>query len=284
MSKGEVYVPFSQRSGLAPIPPQLKLGEVSDELRILIDYSLRREIQEDGVESWGGKLVGEWKRIATDFHVKLLRKSVTSFRSEAHYFTDSIGQIVSGGQLGMLFDFVEFIVRHPKCSETLRSELADAFVSARSAYRIVDLQIVAIGSGGQAEAFSQAVLDTNIVGASAARQHLISAGVALRDGNWANSVRESIHSVEAIARSIDPEAKTLGPALKSLERNGYLHGSLKSAFEKLYGYTNDEGGIRHALLEDQARVDETDALFMLGACASFVSYLVARVTARSGRD
>ena len=27
------YVPFSQRTGLEPIPPQLKLGEVSAELR-----------------------------------------------------------------------------------------------------------------------------------------------------------------------------------------------------------------------------------------------------------
>jgi hypothetical protein len=52
---------------------------------------------------------------------------------------------------------------------------------------------------------------------------------------------------------------------------------MKGAFQKLYGYTSDENGIRHASVFDpKAKVDETDALFMLGACASFVSYLLAR--------
>jgi hypothetical protein len=42
-------------------------------------------------------------------------------------------------------------------------------------------------------------------------------------------------------------------------------------------YTSDEEGVRHALVfGDEAQVDEADALFMLGACASFVSYLLAR--------
>jgi hypothetical protein len=43
----------------------------------------------------------------------------------------------------------------------------------------------------------------------------------------------------------------------------------------LYAYTSDEKGIRHALLDDStAKVDEADAMFMLGACAAFVSYLL----------
>jgi hypothetical protein len=53
---------------------------------------------------------------------------------------------------------------------------------------------------------------------------------------------------------------------------------LKKAFGALYGYTSDKKtGIRHAKVfgVDEA-VDETDALFMLGACASFVSYLISR--------
>jgi hypothetical protein len=49
---------------------------------------------------------------------------------------------------------------------------------------------------------------------------------------------------------------------------------MKKGFASLYAYTSDEGGIRHALLEDAAKVDETDALFMLGACAAFVSYIL----------
>ena len=50
---------------------------------------------------------------------------------------------------------------------------------------------------------------------------------------------------------------------------------MKLAFVKLYGFTSDEKGIRHPLLDlPAANVDETDALFMIGACAAFVSYLI----------
>jgi hypothetical protein len=50
---------------------------------------------------------------------------------------------------------------------------------------------------------------------------------------------------------------------------------MKEGFVKLYGFTSDQNGIRHPLLEKgEANVDETDALFMIGACAAFVSYLI----------
>jgi hypothetical protein len=64
-------------------------------------------------------------------------------------------------------------------------------------------------------------------------------------------------------------------ALAKLESKVKMHGALKSGFSSIYGFTSDEKGIRHALLEaDAPAVDETDALFMIGACAAFVSYLI----------
>ncbi|MDT4737073.1 hypothetical protein [Bradyrhizobium sp. WYCCWR 12699] len=74
--------------------------------------------------------------------------------------------------------------------------------------------------------------------------------------------------------TLDPSADILSKALKKLEHKISIHTAMKSGFSSLYGYTNDEGGIRHALLEDAAKVDEADALFMLGACAAFVSYVL----------
>ena len=178
-----------------------------------------------------------------------------------------------------MFDLVEFFVRHPKCSDELRSELASAFVATRAAYRIVDRQIVAIGTEEQAAAFERAVADAEANSAGAARKHLIAAGLALRNSDWAGSVRESIHAVEAMALRLAPGTTTLGPALAALEKQGHLHGGLKAAFGSLYGYSSDEEGVRHALVfRKEAEVDEADALFMLGVCASFVTYLLARST------
>lgn len=101
--------------------------------------------------------------------------------------------------------------------------------------------------------------------------------MALHEGKWAGSVRESIHAVESVACELAPGKNTLGAALDAIKIKD-LHGGLKEAFEKLYGYASNEKGVRHALVFGgaEAKVDETDALFMLGACASFVSYLLAR--------
>ena len=85
------------------------------------------------------------------------------------------------------------------------------------------------------------------------------------------------HAVEAAALRLAPETNTLGGALTELERNRGLNGGLKRAFGQLYGYTSDAEGIRHAMVfENKANVDEADALFMFGACASFVAYLLSR--------
>ena len=54
-----------------------------------------------------------------------------------------------------------------------------------------------------------------------------------------------------------------------------MHAALRQALEKLYGYTSDEKGVRHALL-DEATVDEADARFMMVACSAFVTYLICR--------
>jgi hypothetical protein len=74
----------------------------------------------------------------------------------------------------------------------------------------------------------------------------------------------------------------LNSALDRLESKAKIHNRLKHGFTNLYGYTNDENGIRHPLLDDgPANVDETDAIFMIGACAAFVSYLIGKARTAS---
>jgi AbiJ N-terminal domain 4 len=278
MTNDRTHIPFSQRSGLAETPPQLKIGEVSDELRRLFSYYMEIEIDKFsriGVDR--SYFEDKWKRVATDFYVFFLSKRHDEFNGGAYEFEKTINHGIKSLKIGPLFDMVEFFYRHPNCSTELKTNFQSAFVTARAAYRIIDGQIVAIGSDEQGAAFEKAILDTESKGVVAARTHLIASGSALRNGDWAGSVRESIHAVESMALQLAPDASTLGPALTALEKKGHLHGSLKAAFGSLYGYSSDEEGIRHALvLKGVAQVDETDALFMLGACASFVSYLLAR--------
>lgn len=49
---------------------------------------------------------------------------------------------------------------------------------------------------------------------------------------------------------------------------------LKSAFVKLYAYTNDEStGIRHALMDDSDTPGFDEAKFMVVSCCAFINYL-----------
>ena len=275
------YVPFSQRTGLEPLPPQLKLGEISAELRRLLYYYIRLEIERESYGTYNGIVFKDgWRRVANDLHVLFFKQPVDDFDHSAYETQKRLGTFVERAKIGRLFDFVEFLVRHGGCSRELKRELAEAFIIARAAYRVFDNSwVAAIGTEEQAAAIERAISDAEAGNEAAVRKQLIAAGVALRNSDWAGSVRESIHAVEAMALRLAPGTSTLGSALKVLEQHGHLHGGLKSAFSSLYGYTSDEGGVRHALVfGDEAQVDEADALFMLGACASFVSYLLARDT------
>ena len=112
-----------------------------------------------------------------------------------------------------------------------------------------------------------------------AASHLRQAVDHINAYQYADAITDSILAVESVARIIDSRASTtLGPALKSLEKAGLLsHPTLKQAFEKLYGYTSDEQGVRHALLDrGTADVGVDEAIFMFGACASFAAYLTQK--------
>lgn len=111
------------------------------------------------------------------------------------------------------------------------------------------------------------------------KEHLNSALKHLADKespNYRNSIKESISAIEALCRE-RTGSNTLGAAFKELEKSGIqLHPALKSSFEKLYVYTNDEkAGVRHALMDDTSDYAPTfhEAKFMLVACSALINYI-----------
>jgi len=94
--------------------------------------------------------------------------------------------------------------------------------------------------------------------------------------DYRNSIKESISAVESAAKIITnlPSA-TLGDAIKEIDKRHSLHLAFKEGISKLYGYTSDQGGIRHSLTE-AGNIDESDVRFMLVSCSAFANYLVSR--------
>ena len=117
-------------------------------------------------------------------------------------------------------------------------------------------------------------------GYASAEEHLRKSLGDFRDQDWSSSVHESIMAVEAVGRTIHPDASTLGKAANKLKQDGRMHTALCEAVIKLWGYANAIPGIRHAgkeiqeaVGEQQERVAMKEAALMLAVCAAFSNYI-----------
>ena len=106
------------------------------------------------------------------------------------------------------------------------------------------------------------------------------AGPDLTRGDWSGSIHESVNAVESAARVLAPETKGLGAALTELEKVRAVHEALKRGFGALYGFSSNEQGIRHPLVDaGAAKIDEADAMDMFGGCSASVTYLALKTKA-----
>ena len=278
---------FSQRLGYTQAPRQLKLNELPDDCRHAIRDLIFRHVrylpqslsQWRRASLWGRASVGaDWYTVFEHLHTKHFRLPLDEFPRVASELLLQCKQILLRSPFYAVFDLVEGILQHESCPEPFRKEMADLFSHSMLAYRILDdgvPTIVPAASAQEAESLERELKTLQKANLGGAASHLKKAGARIRASDWAGSVRESIHAVESVARQLDPgNSRTLGPALRALKQRGNLHRALESAFSKLYGYTSDKEGIRHALLKKgEAEVDQEEALFMLSACAAFCGYL-----------
>jgi len=175
-----------------------------------------------------------------------------------------------------LYNFLEFIADNYPYNDKESFIEACNFALERelSGYRFIDDQIAPITSSEEISEIEAALVTKN----DQVRTHLKRALELFSDRkqpDYRNSIKESISSVESIVQKILGQKGTLGKLVKKLETEIDLHPALGKAFESLYGYTSDEDGIRHAILES-AKVDFEDAKFFLVVCSAFVNFVTAK--------
>lgn len=183
-------------------------------------------------------------------------------------------------------DLVEFTIQYLRALDhrcDKRYYVSNAFIGRLNsefnrlnfAYRVVDGKIVEITSEEEIKAVETALAgpDTQI------RLHLCTAlelYAKRPDGDYRNSIKESISAVEAYCRERTGK-NTLGDAIKELKNRGVvLHPILNDSLTKLYAYTNQpDTGVRHSLMDDSDGYTPgaDEALFMLVACSAFINYL-----------
>jgi hypothetical protein len=177
-----------------------------------------------------------------------------------------------------VYNFPEFLFGLPGSGSFVR-RVSFFLEREKSAYRVVNGQLVPISDPIEISAVIDAASVGPFMGAQRHLQTAISLFSKKPEPDYRNSIKEAISAVEAVARVVTENPKaTLGEALRKIDERMAIHPALREAMNKLYGYTSDEGGIRHAMLE-QSNIDEAEAKFMIVTCSAFVNFCVQRSAA-----
>ncbi|SDK77926.1 hypothetical protein SAMN05661010_00053 [Modicisalibacter muralis] len=163
-------------------------------------------------------------------------------------------------------------------ADLAKNELNSMLEREGSVFRLVGSELAQITSEQEIDEIESALKATTPIGG--AHDHLSQALAHLTDRespDFRNSIKESISAVESICKvATNAEAGSLGGLLKRMEEEDVIHPAMKGAYSKLYGFTSDSGGIRHAMTEKE-EVTYKDARFMLIVCSAFINFVIETV-------
>lgn len=273
---------FSQRKGLKEIKTSIQVNDMDEDLRnglwsvlTLFLWNKMRNltwVRENNyihmifVELWLGYIKEPLDTMPQNWIE--LYKQIREYYFQAQWYE--------------VYDFIEFIASN-STDENIRSVILIAFNDVLekelSAYRFVEGHILETTSNVEIEGIESALEKTSPL--KPVNTHLSTSLSLLSDRknpDYRNSIKESISAVESICKLITNDNNaTLGQALKTIQKQGTvkIHNALSDSLKKLYGYTSDSDGIRHALLEE-SNLHFEDAKYMLVSCSSFINYLIEK--------
>jgi hypothetical protein len=292
---------FSQRVGITPIKSIIQIESIDDDLRNSLWNLITRHYLEllDYSKDHGWVSNSDYKFIARNIWQDFYKEPIDTMPQDVKEMISFARKNFYSYEWYEVYDFIEYLpninveslstpyetlprmVYKEKsysfvvlCNEILEKEV--------SGYRFIEKTIVPISDKLEIETIEKALSDSSEYSKlSGVRKHLETATNFLSDRkmpDYRNSIKESISAIESICQIISGDKKAeLGKTLKSLSTSINLHGSLKEGFTKIYGYTSDGDGIRHALLEESS-LDFEDAKYMLVACCGFVNYLIVKAS------
>src|SRR5271157_1397824 len=275
---------FSQRIGKKPIRSAIQIESMDDDLRNSL-WNVFREFAFGKIVSNENRILFPAPPIFWALWIDFLKKPLGTSGSTLGDAEGRLNQwFFREAQWYEIYDFMEFVSRNAlqqlgidaneirkRCNEILEREL--------SGYRFVGDYLAPITTETELKEIEEVLGVSEENQLNGVKEHVSAALAKLSDRkepDYRNSIKESISAVESISKVIsgDPKAD-LGKALKIIKTKIGLHAALEQGFLKIYGYTSDEGGIRHALLEE-SNCDFHDAKYMLVSCSAFINYLIMK--------
>ncbi len=263
-----------------------------------LGYSTRKALQIEGIDDdtrnqiWQSSLdyVFDENGVRGEYEVSLRIKNIFSifFKMTTdqlpHYNFEKvriIRKLYFNLEWFQCFDFIEFCLNlYQKNSITYKDfsmRLNWIFEQEKSAYRYIDDKIVPISD--EIEISSIRDILSKAEKFQNTRKH-IQAAISLfsqkPNPDYRNAMKEAISAVEAtVGTIVGDDKKKFGEAVKQICNEKNIHPSLREGLLKIYGYTSDGDGIRHALTEEPT-LTHADAKFMLVSCSAFCNFLIEK--------
>jgi hypothetical protein len=264
---------FSERAGLKSRRETIQLNSMDGNLRMaLYNYCYDRF-----VNNWykSHQLGGNGHLAARIVWTDFLYQPADKFDDSPYKFADILKELINRYSWNEVYDLIEFVEKFTPLG-MVPEKLNQILEREVSGYRLKGSMIVPISDSAEIGAIDEALEVPNSF--AGARSHIIDALEKLSRKpipDVRNAITEAVSAVESASRVVTKKDKaSLGEALKVLESNGHVHTALKEAWLKLYGYTSDEHGLRHAMIEDP-NIDFATAKYMVVSCAAFVNLLSA---------
>jgi hypothetical protein len=264
---------FSDRIGVTK-PPLLAREGMSEELRAALWNIFQPRLFADDHSDWTARMTRLYHRMRWRAHTISVSQSMETQRLEQWFFTP-------GRKWFEIYNFVEFaseVLVGEWAPERLFDSFNKAFEDEGSIYRFVGGVLTAITDPMELEAVRDALATPDRF--AGAREHLSTALglLGLRpEPDFRNAIKEAISAVESTLKILTGnDHADLAEALREFVRERPIHGALFKGLDSLYGYTSNEHGLRHGLIEADANVGFAEAKFMIVACAAFMSFLIAK--------
>ena len=143
--------------------------------------------------------------------------------------------------------------------------------------RLLNGRFTSITNPQQIETIEKAFDDTQEKGFKASYKHLEKAVTELKSEKYADSIRESIHAIESVAKQISGNDNIdISGFLSDIKKAKIVNTHFHKACEELYKFCSKE--VRHGNNPNSEPLhhDAETARFMLGVCSTFVSYLIEK--------
>lgn len=267
---------FREAEGADPLPRQLQLGELPQSTKAKLWAVIHSRIEAARSPTYWRHLIDPMETLSRRYYVEVEHRLAHTFTSEVDFLIGMWScHFERSASYVETLNVTQWFVRNYPSTKT-RREIESILVEDRCAYRLVnDDTIVPIASPEEGQSIMRAINATELSRIGGAKAHLLDAAAELSAGRFANSIRESMSAVEAVVLTTTGET-SFSKAVALMDQRRPMNGAFKIALNRLYDFTSQEPGLRHAKREDeQAAVEERDAIFMLGVCASFITFMLA---------